>query len=228
MVLSINQPSPIPLNLFERLTQINRDNTEKLASGLRINKAADDAVGLQIASRLTAQINGYQQLSRNAEDQISINDTRSAQFTAISDNLQRANILAIQSGNPLTDASAIQDEYNQLTEQINTIASATLGIDDFLTHLNAKDRQTSQAAIEAALSSIHENASAVGAEINTLTSQISGYDTSNVNAARSRIQETDYARVSSQQTQNNILLQVAIMSKRNDEARKGLFINQLV
>jgi flagellin len=229
MALSITQQSPV-LSALDRFNKASSDNNEKLSSALRINKAADDAAGLQIASRLTSQINGYEQLSRNAQDNISINDTRSAQFLAISDSLQRANILSVQSGNPLADSSAIQDEYNQLTEQINILASDALGVDGFITSLDASDPQTSQAAIENALSSVNEAASAVGAETQRLTTQMSSYSSSyvNVSAARSRIQDTDYTSVSSQQTQSDILLQMAIITKRDDETRKGLLINQLI
>ena len=69
MAMSIKQASPA-LNTINRLAQDKAKEDEKLASGLRINGASDDPAGLQIASRLTAELNSAQQLSNNSQDQI--------------------------------------------------------------------------------------------------------------------------------------------------------------
>lgn len=228
MPLSINTSSSA--NNFYRLNEEKDEKQEQLASGKRINDAADDPAGLQIANRLTSQINGANQASVNAQDQINLNNIQSAQFSSITDSLQRANVLAVQSGNPLADQSAIQDEYTQITEEINAIASEALGQDDFLTGLDASDPAASQAAIESAISTIATSASENGAASNALSSQISTYEAANVNlsASRSRIEDTDFAQTSSEQATLDVLLQATIATKKEEEERKGLFINQLV
>lgn len=228
MPLSINTSSNA--NNFYRLNEEKDEKQEQLASGKRINDAADDPAGLQIANRLTSQINGANQESVNAQDQINLNNIQSAQFSSITDSLQRANVLAVQSGNPLADQSAIQDEYTQITEEINAIASEALGQDDFLTGLDASDPAASQAAIESAISTIATSASENGAASNALSSQISTYEAANVNlsASRSRIEDTDFAQTSSEQATLDVLLQATIATKKEEEERKGLFINQLV
>ena len=228
MPLSINTSSNA--NNFYRLNEEKDEKQEQLASGKRINDAADDPAGLQIANRLTSQINGANQASVNAQDQINLNNIQSAQFSSITDSLQRANVLAVQSGNPLADQSAIQDEYTQITEEINAIASEALGQDDFLTGLDASDPAASQAAIESAISTIATSASENGAASNALSSQISTYEAANVNlsASRSRIEDTDFAQTSSEQATLDVLLQATIATKKEEEERKGLFINQLV
>ena len=228
MPLSISTSSNA--NNFYRLNEEKDEKQEQLASGKRINDAADDPAGLQIANRLTSQINGANQASVNAQDQINLNNIQSAQFSSITDSLQRANVLAVQSGNPLADQSAIQDEYTQITEEINAIASEALGQDDFLTGLDASDPAASQAAIESAISTIATSASENGAASNALSSQISTYEAANVNlsASRSRIEDTDFAQTSSEQATLDVLLQATIATKKEEEERKGLFINQLV
>ncbi|GLX82801.1 flagellin [Thalassotalea eurytherma] len=228
MPLSINTSSTA--NNLYRLNEEKDEKQEQLASGKRINDAADDPAGLQIANRLTSQINGANQASVNVQDQINLNNIQSAQFSSITDSLQRANVLAVQSGNPLADQSVIQDEYTQITEEINAIASEALGQDDFLTGLDASDPAASQAAIESAISTIATSASENGAASNALGSQISTYEAANVNlsASRSRIEDTDFAQTSSEQATLDILLQATIATKKEEEERKGLFINQLV
>lgn len=229
MVLSVNQQSPT-LSVIERLRKEQEEKQEQLASAKRINSAADDPAGWQIANRLTSQINGDTQLSVNAQDQVNLNNIQEASFSAISDSLQRANELTVQAGSPLNDADAIQNELDQITEQVNVVAGEVLGDSNFLSGLDASDPATTQATIEAAYDTISEQASALGASTNGLGAQISTYETSvvNVSAARSRIQDTDYAQATGEQSQLDTLLQAAIINKKDEEARKGLLINQLV
>lgn len=229
MELSLNTNSP-SLSLIERQEQKREEAAEKLASGKRINSAKDDAAGLQISERLTSQINNDQQQSYNAQDQINVNQVRGGQLSAINEGLQRANTLSVQAGNPLADQSAIQAEFDQLTEQINTIAGEALGDNSFLSGLNAADPEASQAALEAAFSQINTTASELGADSNALGSQVNTYQATvvNVSASRSRIQDTDFAQTTNEQQQANILLQSAVINKKDEESRKGLLINQLV
>ena len=109
---------------------LNRTNTglaqalERLSSGKRINNAKDDAAGIAIASRFTAQIRGYNQGTRNAADAISLTQTAEGAMDEISKNLQRIRELAVQSANATnstTDRSALEVEVAQLKEEINRV-----------------------------------------------------------------------------------------------------------
>ena len=228
MTLSINQvPST---SLIDRLEKKREEQDEKIASGRRINNADDDAAGLQIASRLTSQENQLVQQSANAQDQLNINNVQSAQFSSISEGLQRASVLSIQSANPLTDNNAVQGELDQLTEEINTIASEALGVDDFITGLDAADPASTQAALENAFASINDFSAANGAQSNALEGQIATYETSrvNVNNSRSAIQDADIAKTTAEQQQAGTLLQAAVINRKDEEARKGLLVDKLV
>ncbi|GAA6205217.1 flagellin [Thalassotalea sp. SU-HH00458] len=229
MSLSINQSSPT-LSFIERITKEREEKDEQLASGKRINSAADDAAGLQIANRLTSQINGYQQLSINSQDQININNVQSGQLASISEGLQRAKELSIQSGNPLSSGGAIQGELDQVTEQINTIAAEVLDDPNFLAGLDASDPTATQGAIDTAFETLNNTAATLGAESNALASQVSTYETSRVNVSesRSRIEDTDFAKTTAEKEKLDTLLQATIIAKKDSEARKGLLINQLI
>ncbi|MGL5708207.1 MAG: flagellin B, partial [Aeromonas sp.] len=100
----------------------------RLASGLRINSAKDDAAGLQISNRLTSQINGLDQGNRNANDGISVAQTAEGAMDEVTGMLQRMRTLAQQSANGSNNAddrTALQQEYDQLKTEINRIASDT-------------------------------------------------------------------------------------------------------
>ncbi|MBL0552442.1 flagellin [Aeromonas caviae] len=100
----------------------------RLASGLRINSAKDDAAGLQISNRLTSQINGLDQGNRNANDGISVAQTAEGAMDEVTSMLQRMRTLAQQSANGSNskdDRDALQAEYKQLSTEINRIANDT-------------------------------------------------------------------------------------------------------
>ena len=105
------------------------DNTfERLASGKRINSAADDAAGLQITNRLTSQTNGLNQSIRNANDGISLAQTAEGAMDETTNMLQRMRTLAIQSSNGSNtddDRLALQQEIKALTTEIDRVASDT-------------------------------------------------------------------------------------------------------
>ncbi|MBV4424169.1 flagellin [Clostridium tyrobutyricum] len=115
-----------------RNMNINSNNAskamEKLSSGLRINRAGDDAAGLAISEKMRGQINGLNQASSNAQDSISLIQTAEGALNETHSILQRMRTLAVQSSNDTnttTDRSAIQDEVNQLTDEIDRIANTT-------------------------------------------------------------------------------------------------------
>lgn len=101
---------------------------EKLSSGLRINRAGDDAAGLAISEKMRGQIRGLDQASRNAQDGISMIQTAEGALNETHSILQRMRELSVQSANDTNvnaDRGAIQDEMNQLVSEIDRIANNT-------------------------------------------------------------------------------------------------------
>jgi flagellin len=100
----------------------------RLSSGLRINSAKDDAAGLAIASRMTAQVRGLNQAVRNANDAISLSQTAEGALGESSNILRRIRDLAVQSANDTnsgTDRAALQQEVQQMQQELNRIANET-------------------------------------------------------------------------------------------------------
>ncbi|MER2170062.1 MAG: flagellin [Psychrobacillus psychrodurans] len=101
---------------------------EKLSSGMRINKAGDDAAGLAISEKMRGQIRGLDMASKNAQDGISLISTAEGALNETHDILQRMRELAVQSSNDTTtdsDRTNIQKEINQLSDEINRIGNST-------------------------------------------------------------------------------------------------------
>jgi flagellin len=101
---------------------------QRLSSGLRINSAKDDAAGLAISDRMTSQINGLDQASRNANDGISLSQTAEGGLSSIGDALQRMRTLAVQSANSTnssSDRAALQSEATSLLAEISRVASTS-------------------------------------------------------------------------------------------------------
>ena len=103
-------------------------STEKLSSGYKINRAADNAAGLSISEKMRKQIRGLTQASANAEDGISSVQTAEGALQEVTDMLQRMNELAVQAANgtnSTTDRQYIQDEVDQLITEIDRVAETT-------------------------------------------------------------------------------------------------------
>ena len=103
-------------------------STEKLSSGYRINRAADDAAGLTISEKMRKQIRGLDQASTNAQDGVSAVQTAEGALTEVHSMLQRMNELAVQSANGTnaqSDRQAIQDEIDQLATEIDRVSETT-------------------------------------------------------------------------------------------------------
>ena len=119
------------LNAQRKLTNSTNSlnvSYQRLASGLRINSAKDDAAGLMISNRLTSQINGLDQGNRNANDGIALAQTIEGALDETSNMLQRIRTLAVQSANGTNsqeDRDAIQREVTQLCYEISRIAKDT-------------------------------------------------------------------------------------------------------
>ena len=119
------------LNTYNRLMLNNTGiskSLEKLSSGMRINRAADDAAGLAISEKMRTQIRGLEQAQRNAQDGISLIQTAEGALSETHSILQRMRELAIQAANDTytsTDRQYIQAEIDQLTAEIDRISSST-------------------------------------------------------------------------------------------------------
>lgn len=119
------------LNTYRQLSNnntIGQKSLEKLSSGLRINRAGDDAAGLAISEKMRGQIRGLDQASRNAQDSISMIQTAEGALNETHSILQRMRELAVQASNDTNttiDREEIQKEINQLTDEIDRIANTT-------------------------------------------------------------------------------------------------------
>ncbi len=109
-------------------TGVLSKSSEKLSSGYKINRAADDAAGLAISEKMRKQMRGLTQASSNAEDGISAVQTAEGALTEVHDMLQRMNELAVKAANgtnALSDRQTIQDEVDQLLTEIDRVAETT-------------------------------------------------------------------------------------------------------
>ena len=225
-------------------------NLEKLSSGYRINRAADDAAGLAISEKMRGQIVGLQTAQKNANDGISLVQTAEGALTEVHDMLNRMKELATQAANGIytdSDRQKLQDEVTELTAEINRIANNTdfngtklldgslntsLQIGDTAAQsiavsvdsaaaaaigvgtVNIATKAGATAAITAistAVGNISTIRSNLGAIQNRLEHTINnlGVTTENMQAAESRIRDTDMAEEMMAYTKNNILVQAA-------------------
>ncbi|MCM3012235.1 flagellin Hag [Bacillus subtilis] len=120
------------LNTLNRLSSNNsasQKNMEKLSSGLRINRAGDDAAGLAISEKMRGQIRGLEMASKNSQDGISLIQTAEGALTETHAILQRMRELTVQAGNTGTqqaeDLGAIKDEMDALIEEVDGISDRT-------------------------------------------------------------------------------------------------------
>lgn len=220
---------------------------EKLSSGKRINRAADDAAGLSISEKMRAQIRGLNQAARNAQDGISLIQTAEGALDEVSNMLVRLKELAVQKANGTyneDDKSNLELEMDSLTAEIDNIfnttkfngskvlttAAAIVISDDGTTTLTINATVTtsimgitsstaSVSTIEAAIKHVNEARATYGAKQNRLESTVRNLKTTaeNLQAAESRIRDTDMAEEMSTFTKNNILVQAgtAMLAQAN-------------
>ena len=128
MVVQHNMQAMNANRMLNVTTGQQAKSTEKLSSGYKINRAADDAAGLTISEKMRKQIKGLDQASTNAEDGVSSVQTAEGALTEVHSMLQRMNELAVQASNGTnseSDRSAIQDEISQLTTEIDRVSETT-------------------------------------------------------------------------------------------------------
>lgn len=160
----------------KRQMGINQGNSaksiEKLSSGLRINRAGDDAAGLAISEKMRSQIRGLNQASRNAQDGISMIQTAEGALQETQNILQRMRELGVQSAsdtNVDVDRDAIQNEINQLSSEINRIGNTT----EFNT-MTLLDGTLDRTEAKAATAGAAKGNVVVGKNINLTDSPIAG------------------------------------------------------
>ncbi|MCI6203620.1 MAG: flagellar hook protein [Lachnospiraceae bacterium] len=128
MVVQHNMQAMNANRMLNVTTSTQAKATEKLSSGYKINRAADDAAGLTISEKMRKQIKGLDRASTNAEDGVSAVQTAEGALTEVHSMLQRMNELAVQASNGTnseSDRSSIQDEISQLTTEIDRVAETT-------------------------------------------------------------------------------------------------------
>ena len=128
MIIQHNMQAANTNRMLGSVVSAQSKSTEKLSSGYRINRAADDAAGLSISEKMRAQIRGLDQASTNAQDGISLIQTAEGALNETHSILQRMRELAVQAANDTEvgeDRAAIQQEINQLSSEIDRIATTT-------------------------------------------------------------------------------------------------------
>ena len=129
-------------------------STEKLSSGYRVNRAADDAAGLAISEKMRKQIRGLDQASANAEDGISAVQTAEGALTEVHDMLQRMNELAVKAANgtmSTDDRQTVQDEVDQLLTEIDRVTETTKFNELYMLKGDTSDKTVKLSAKDAGL-----------------------------------------------------------------------------
>lgn len=219
-------------------------SVEKLSSGLRINRAADDAAGLVISEKLRGQVSGLNQAARNAQDGISLAQVGDGALNEIQSMLQRIRELAVQKANGTVDSdgkAAIDSEVTSLQTAITNIAAQTtfngtalfatgtmkfqVGANEgdtfsiTLAALAAPPDASSISAIDTAITAVSTQRATFGAAQNTLEHVVNnlGVASANMAASESRIRDLDVAAEMVNFTKSQILQQagVAILAQAN-------------
>ena len=128
MVVQHNMQAMNANRMLNITTGSQSKSTEKLSSGYRINRAADDAAGLSISEKMRSQIRGLDRASTNAQDGVSCVQTAEGALTEVHSMLQRMNELSVQSANGTNaqvDRKALQDEIDQLITEIDRVSETT-------------------------------------------------------------------------------------------------------
>jgi flagellin len=261
-------------------------NIEKLSSGMRINRAGDDASGLAVSEKMRSQIRGLQRASKNALDGISFIQTTEGFLQSTQDIIQRLRELSVQAANGIytaEDRMQIQVEVSQLVDEIDRIAShaqfnglnlltgrfaretgenivtasmwlhiganmdqreqifvgtmtaKALGVknigDDTVLSLQAPDEANRAiGTLDAALKTVNKQRADLGAYQNRLEHAIRGIDigAENLQAAESRIRDTDMASEMVEFTKNRILAQAgnAMLAQANQKTQQVLQLLQ--
>ncbi|ALA44203.1 MULTISPECIES: flagellin N-terminal helical domain-containing protein [Paenibacillus] len=237
MIINHNLPAVNTHRNMQLNNSAASKNMEKLSSGLRINRAADDAAGLSISEKMRGQIRGLEQAQRNVQDGISFAQTAEGAMNEVSSMLTRMKELSVQQLNDTYsagDKSNIKAELGQLGGQIDAILSNTKfngiaisggsvkiqaddnafvltikGIDS--TDIRGLTSAVSLSATTKAIEKVAKQRANLGAMQNRMeyTSNNLGTTVENLTASESRIRDTDMAKEMVTLSKNNILLQAS-------------------
>lgn len=258
----INLDTSNNASLLQQIQKKQDSLLEKLASGKRVNSAADDSAAQQIIDRLTSQVEGNRQSISNAYDGVSLAQVADSGLSGISQDVNRIRELSVQAGNGILSASdrkALQSEITQLQSnisqtieqtnfggkpllsesgsidfQVGANAGQKIGINtqDLNTQLagvlsidvsTAKGAQDALDATDAALETVGSARGDIGAVQNQFESaarNLSQSDT-NVAAARSRLQDTDFAQAASENIASGIQSQAALSVQAQANQQQG-------
>ncbi len=228
-IMAMNAHNQLRVNNYRQGKSI-----EKLSSGFRINRAADDAAGLAISEKMRGQIRGLSQAQRNAQDGVSLVQTAEGALNEVSDMLIRMKELFVQKANgtySTADGDNIDKELTALRQEITNIANNTkfngkvllkganftIQIDDSSANLITPSVQLSGlgtadlAAVETAIGTIAAERADLGAIQNRLEHTVNNLGTTveNLQASESRIRDTDMAKEMMNFTKFNILQQAS-------------------
>ena len=126
--INTNMSANIASNAMTRNERSMSQTMERLSTGIRINSAKDDAAGLAISSKMTSQINGLNQAVRNANDAISMIQVAEGAMKEVTNMFQRMRELAVQAisdSNTASDRTALNNEYKQLSQEVQRVAENT-------------------------------------------------------------------------------------------------------
>ena len=157
MVVQHNMQAANANRMLNVTTSAQSKSTEKLSSGYKINRAADDAAGLTISEKMRKQIKGLDRASTNAQDGVSAVQTAEGALTEVHSMLQRMNELATQSANGTnsdTDRKAIQDEIDQLTTEIDRVSETTKFNETYLLKGDGAEKEHNVNAHDAGLDGV--------------------------------------------------------------------------
>ena len=226
-------------------------STEKLSSGYKINRAADDAAGLAISEKMRRQVRGLTQASANAQDGISAVQTAEGALNEVHDMLQRMNELAVKAANGTNSTSdrvsttftfnekkllngsfsgvklqvgAENSSDNTITMNISKMSASGLGVKT-VSCATQSGAQKAIDSVKAAIKSLNEQRADLGAVQNRLEHTIANLDNvvENTTAAESQIRDTDMASEMVKYSNNNILAQAGqAMLAQSNQANQGV------
>lgn len=191
MRINTNINAMIATNQMTKNTALAGSSMEKLSTGLRINKAGDDAAGLAVSEKMRAQIRGMEQAERNVQDGISMVQTAEGALEEAGNIAQRMRELGIQAGNDTLssdDRSKIKSELDQLQKEMGDIAKeAKFNGKELLTKAAAGTTFTIQAGANTEVREIRMT------DLASIAGSISATDVSTVKAAQSFVEKIDDA-----------------------------------
>ncbi len=238
MVVQHNMQAMNANRMLNITTSSQSKATEKLSSGYKINRAADDAAGLSISEKMRKQIKGLDQASTNAQDGISAVQTAEGALTEVHSMLQRMNELATQAANGTnsrSDREAIQNEITQLTTEMDRVAETTKFNETYLLKGNGKTSTTKvnahDAGIEGTLTGVGTGTATFVMKAlkygDTITIGSKGYTIGTTVSAIEKVMDAKLTKEGTTLTINGTEYSVVTDAKNEDMAENKLTVKTL-